>query len=147
MINTPDVVIIATPNQMNVYNGLECVRAKLPILIEKPIADATQSALLLVEEAKNVGIPILVGHHRRHNPIIQAAKEQIDSGFIGEIVAVHAACWLYKPDSYFDVAWRTQQGAGPVFINLIMTSIYQDISLVRLDRFKLLDPIKPVIMK
>ena len=125
-INPPDGVIIATPNQMHVDNGLECVRAKLPILIEKPIADATQSALLLVEEAKNVGIPILVGHHRRHNPIIQAAKEQIDSGFIGEIVAVHAACWLYKPDSYFDVAWRTQQGAGPVFINLI-----HDIDLLR----------------
>ena len=125
-INPPDGVIIATPNQMHVDNGLECVRAKLPIMIEKPIADATQSALLLVEEAKNVGIPILVGHHRRHNPIIQAAKEQIDSGFIGEIVAVHAACWLYKPDSYFDVAWRTQQGAGPVFINLI-----HDIDLLR----------------
>lgn len=124
--NPPDGVIIATPNQMHVDNGLECVRAKIPVLIEKPIADDTQSASLLVEESQNAGVSVLVGHHRRHNPIIQAAKKQIESGVIGDIVAVHAACWLYKPDNYFNVAWRTQQGAGPVFINII-----HDIDLLR----------------
>lgn len=115
----PDGVIIATPNQLHVENGLECIRANLPVLIEKPIADETGPALKLVEEAENCGVPVLVGHHRRHNPIIQAAKTHIENGAIGEIIAVHASCWLYKPDAYFDVAWRRQQGAGPVFINLI----------------------------
>lgn len=124
--NPPDGVIIATPNQLHVDNGLECVRAKLPVLVEKPISDGTESAARLVEEAEKLSVPILVGHHRRHNPIIQAAKAQIDGGAIGEIVAVQAACWLYKPDSYFKAAWRTRQGAGPVFINLI-----HDVDLLR----------------
>jgi len=73
----PDGVIIATPNQMHVENGLECIRARIPILIEKPIAVDSQSTLLLVKEAEGAGVSILVGHHRRHNPIIRAAKKQL----------------------------------------------------------------------
>ena len=122
----PDGVIIATPNQMHVDHGLECVRAGLPVLIEKPIADSANSAMALVKQAESRDIAILVGHHRRHNPIIKQAKAQIASGAIGDIVAAQAACWLYKPDDYFNAAWRTRQGAGPVFINLI-----HDIDLLR----------------
>lgn len=122
----PDGVIIATPNRMHVDHGLECVRAGLPVLVEKPISHDTLSAIGLVEAAETAGIPVLVGHHRRHSPIIQAAKAQIDSGVVGDVVAVHAACWFYKPDGYFDVAWRSREGAGPVFINLI-----HDIDLLR----------------
>ncbi len=122
----PHGVVIATPNQMHVENGLQCVRAGIPVLVEKPIADTAQSAVRLVDEADRLGVPVLVGHHRRHNPLIRAAREQIESGAIGDIVAVQAACWLYKPDDYFQVAWRVQSGAGPVFINLI-----HDIDLLR----------------
>lgn len=122
----PHGVIIATPNQMHVEIGLQCVRAGIPVLVEKPIADTAQSAARLVDKADKLGVPVLVGHHRRHNPLILAAREQIKSGAIGDIVAVHAVCWLYKPDDYFKVAWRTQPGAGPVFINLI-----HDIDLLR----------------
>ena len=122
----PDGVIIATPNQMHVDNGLACVRAGVPVLVEKPIADNSASAAQLVDEAAGLNVPVLVGHHRRHNPLIDAARQQIENGSIGDVVAVHAACWLYKPDDYFDVAWRTRQGAGPVFINLI-----HDIDLLR----------------
>jgi predicted dehydrogenase len=28
-------------------------------------------------------------------------------------------CWFFKPDDYFDVPWRREKGAGPVFLNLI----------------------------
>lgn len=122
----PDGVIVATPNQMHVDNGLACVRAGVAVLVEKPIADNSTSAAQLVDEAAGLNVPVLVGHHRRHNPLIDAARQQIESGSIGDIVAVHATCWLYKPDDYFDVAWRTRQGAGPVFINLI-----HDIDLLR----------------
>jgi len=112
-----DGVILATPNQLHVAQGLACVEARIPALIEKPIAtDVTEAA----------GVPLLVGHHRRHNPLIETAKRPIEAGEIGAIVAVHGMFWLYKPDDYFDTAWRTQPGAGPVFLNLI-----HDIDLLR----------------
>ena len=121
-----DGVIVATPNRMHVEQGLACVAAGVPVLVEKPIADDVASATRLVEAAEAAGVPLLVGHHRRYNPLIGRAREAIRSGEIGTVLAVQAMCWLYKPDDYFDVAWRRQKGAGPVLVNLI-----HDIDLLR----------------
>ena len=35
----PDGLILATPNQMHVAGGLECVEAGVPVIVEKPIGD------------------------------------------------------------------------------------------------------------
>ncbi len=51
--------------------------------------------------------------------MIQAARRAIDEGRLGTVLAVHGFCWFFKPDDYFDVPWRREKGAGPVFINLI----------------------------
>jgi predicted dehydrogenase len=122
----PEGVIIATPNQMHVENGLESIAALVPALVEKPIADDVAGATRLVEAAERAKVPLLVGHHRRHNPLIRQAKQAIDEGRLGQLVSVHATCWFYKPDDYFDIPWRRQRGAGPVFLNLI-----HDIDLLR----------------
>lgn len=124
--HTPDGIIAATPNQLHASNGLAAVAAGIPILIEKPIADDVASAAMLVERAEAAGVPVLVGHHRRHNPMIQRAKAIVDSGRLGRLVTVHAFFWLMKPDDYFEPAWRRARGAGPVFLNLV-----HDIDLLR----------------
>lgn len=121
-----DGAIIATPNQLHETHGIECLRAKLPILVEKPITSDVASAENLVSVSEELDIPILVGHHRRHNPLIKTAKAKIDEGILGEIQAVQGSCWLFKPDEYFDTAWRVGAGSGPILINLI-----HDIDLLR----------------
>ncbi len=115
----PEGIIVATANQMHVANGLESVAAGIPVLVEKPIADDVSEATKLVEAAEKAGVPLLVGHHRRHNPMIQEAKKAIAAGRLGRVVSVHATCWLNKPDDYFDAPWRRRKGAGPMFPNLI----------------------------
>ncbi len=122
----PDGIVLATPNRLHVDHGLQCIEARIPVLVEKPIAADVQSAATLVEAAEDRNAKLLVGHHRRHNPIIQAAKRVIDDGRIGRIIAAQAMCWLIKPDDYFDAAWRREPGAGPIFINLI-----HDLDLLR----------------
>ncbi|GLH80297.1 oxidoreductase [Bradyrhizobium sp. SSBR45G] len=122
----PEGVVIATPNQMHVANGLACLSALLPALIEKPLADDVAAAQTLVEAFERAGVPLLTGHHRRHNPMIQHAKAEIDNGRLGRIVAINGLFWLIKPNDYFDAAWRRETGAGPVLINLI-----HDIDLLR----------------
>ncbi|MDG1282384.1 MAG: Gfo/Idh/MocA family oxidoreductase [Pseudorhodobacter sp.] len=123
----PDGVILATPNQVHVQNGLECVASGCAVLVEKPLATSANEAAILVEAAKAANVPVLVGHHRRHNPLIRKAHEIITSGKIGQIRAVHAACWMFKPDDYFDEApWRKAAGAGPISVNLV-----HDIDLIR----------------
>jgi predicted dehydrogenase len=122
----PDGVIVATPNQMHVANGLAAIAAGVPALIEKPLADDIVGGVKLVEAAEKAGVPLLTGHHRRHNPMIQRAKAIIDQGRLGQIVTVHGFFWLMKPDDYFDLSWRREIGAGPVLLNLI-----HDIDLLR----------------
>jgi len=113
----PDGAVISTPNQMHAENGLECAAAGCPMLIEKPIATSSMEAKTIVEAAAAKGVPVLVGHHRRHNPLIQKARSLIDEGILGRIATVHGTCWLLKPDDYFAPEWRRKRGAGPVLVN------------------------------
>ena len=122
----PDGIVLATPNQLHVENGLECVAAGVPALIEKPLATDLRAGHDLVAAGEAAGVPLLVGHHRRHNPLIAAARKQIEDGLLGTLVAVHGMFWLMKPDDYFETGWRRQPGGGPIFLNLI-----HDIDLLR----------------
>jgi Predicted dehydrogenases and related proteins len=63
---------------------------------------------------------VLVGHHRRHSPILEKAREIVQEGVLGRIVAVMGSAMFYKPDSYFDEGpWRREPGGGPILINMI----------------------------
>lgn len=119
----PDGVILATPNRMHVEQGLECVAAGVPALIEKPVADNVADGVRLCEAAEAANVRILVGHHRRHSPILHKAVEIVRSGMLGPIVGVIGSAVFHKPDAdgYFDGpnAWRREPGGGPVLINMI----------------------------
>jgi predicted dehydrogenase len=114
-----DGMIVASPNGLHVAMALDCVERGIPALVEKPVADTVVAAQRLLNEVQRSGVSVLVGHHRRHNPIIKTAREQIAAGLIGELTAVVGLWLLRKPDDYFDVAWRRERGGGPILINLI----------------------------
>ena len=122
----PDGVINATPNMLHVPCALACVKRGTPVLVEKPVAESPERARELVDAALAHNVPVLVGHHRRHNALTAAAKTLIDSGKLGNIVAVSAHWILQKPEDYFEVSWRREPGAGPLLVNLV-----HDIDLMR----------------
>lgn len=112
--------IVATPNETHLPVSEALLRAGLPVLLEKPVAESLASALRLIDVAEETGLPVLVGHHRRHNPIVSAAREAVKSGRIGDLVMASVTCSLAKPSSYFEPAWRRRPGAGgPLLINLV----------------------------
>lgn len=115
----PDGVVIATPNALHVPVGLACIERGVPVLVEKPIAETVALANQLVAAAERSRVPLLVGHHRRHNPIVEKAREIVQGGGIGRLTAVAALWLLQKPADYFDVAWRREAGGGPLLINAI----------------------------
>ena len=120
-------VIVATPTALHAPVGLDCAERGVPMLMEKPIAETVALAEELGQAAEKAGVCLLVGHHRRHNPIIGKAREVVRSGLLGRLTTVTALCTLLKPDDYYDVAWRRQPGGGPVLTNLI-----HDIDVLRL---------------
>jgi predicted dehydrogenase len=118
--NRPDGVVLATPNQLHVENALECIRAGVPALVEKPVAHNLAEGLRLCEAAERANVKLLVGHHRPHSPILHKAVEIVRSGALGRIVAVIGSALFYKPDHYFDEApWRREPGGGPILLNMI----------------------------
>lgn len=129
MLNQSEVdgIVIATPTLLHIEQVRACVEAGTPVLVEKPIGVTSREAEATVALAEAKNVPVLVGHHRRHNPIVQTAKSILSSGEIGDIRSIAAQCLFYKPDHYFDIApWRKKFGAGPVSVNLI-----HDVDLLR----------------
>lgn len=111
--------IVATPTSSHTAVGLACAENGVHILMEKPIADSLEEARLLVDGARKHGISLLVGHHRRYNPLVQCIRETIAAGGIGRLVAVNVLWMLKKPDDYYHASWRCQPGGGPFLINMI----------------------------
>jgi len=115
-----DGVILATPNTLHCEQAQQCIAAGVPTLIEKPVAHTLQEGIHLLSIAEASDVPLMVGHHRAHSPIMSKAREAIDSGVLGDLVAVIGSAMFYKPADYFEAApWRTQHGGGPILINMI----------------------------
>ena len=114
-----DGVIIAAPNDLHEASGIAAASRGLPMIVEKPIASDLAAAARLTAAAEKAGVPLLVGHHRRYNPFAQRARTLVREGALGRLVAVNTIWCVRKPEPYFDAAWRTKPGGGPVLINLI----------------------------
>ena len=115
-----DGVILATPNNLHSSQTQQCIAAGVPTLVEKPVAHTLEEGKRLLSIAENCDIPLMVGHHRAHSPIMSQARQAIDSGALGDLVAVTGSAMFYKPTDYFEAGpWRTQLGGGPILINMV----------------------------
>jgi predicted dehydrogenase len=121
-----DGVIVANPNDLHVSTALDCIAAGRPILLEKPVGTSVKEVQALVDAEARTGVAVLIGHHRRHNPITHQAKAIIDSGRLGTISTFTALWQSQKDDAYFDAEWRRRHGAGVLLINLV-----HDLDLMR----------------
>lgn len=122
----PEAVIIANPNALHVSTALDCLAAGVPVLLEKPVGVHLDEVRELVAASERTGVPVLVGHHRRHNPLIARARELIEQGALGRLTTVTALWQVQKPDSYYDIPWRREAGAG-----MLLTNLIHDLDLLR----------------
>ncbi|WP_271404648.1 Gfo/Idh/MocA family protein [Kocuria palustris] len=115
-----DGVIVATPNATHADIAVEAIAGGIPTLVEKPLASTEEDTLRIVRAADDSGVPVLVGHHRRHSGTLPAARAVDESGELGQLVAVSGSAEFSKPSWYFDEApWRREPGGGPLLINLV----------------------------
>ena len=122
-----DGAVVATPTHLHVPLALECLSRKIPVLVEKPIAETVSAGREVVAAAEAAGVCAAVGHHRRFAPAVVETRSILGSGEIGRLIAVSGIWSLRKPDSYYSEApWRASAGGGPLLINLI-----HDLDLLR----------------
>ena len=122
----PRAAVVAAPNALHASLTIDCLQRGAAVLVEKPIADTLDDGRRIVEVSQATGLPVIVGHQRRHNPIMRKARAIVASGVLGRPVSATVMCTWLKPRDYFDVAWRKEKGGGPILINLI-----HDIDLMR----------------
>ncbi|MGF6286798.1 Gfo/Idh/MocA family protein [Pseudomonas silensiensis] len=103
----PDAVIVANPNTLHVSTALDCLAVGVPVLLEKPVGVHLNEVRELVGASKATGVPVLVGHHRRHNPLIVRAYELVHSGALGSLTGSDAVAAPWS--------WELDCGENPVY--------------------------------
>lgn len=74
-----DGVILASPPMTHVPLALEAIAARLPVLIEKPMAMNVADAQAVAAAAKVAGVLVMVGHTHLFSPAYRALKQRGNS--------------------------------------------------------------------
>ena len=82
-----DAAIIATPTASHFECSVQVLKARIPLLVEKPIAQNALEGRQLRALARELGIPLMIGHIERFNPAAVAIRKIVGSGAIGDIVS------------------------------------------------------------
>lgn len=77
--NKPDAVIISTPATTHHEIGLKVLGAKIPCLMEKPLATTVAECKDLINLAKENDTLLFVGHTENYNPAVIMLKTIIDA--------------------------------------------------------------------
>jgi len=114
-----DAVIIATPTERHHADVMTVLRHKKTVLVEKPITATIDEAREVTSFAAAQGCHVLVGHQRRYYPCAERARDILQSGRIGKLIAVSGQWTTRKDDAYYEPDWRRDVAAGPILTNLI----------------------------
>ena len=112
-------IILATPTDTHADLTIQSLEMGMHVLVEKPVAATLLEADKMINASEKTGLSILVGHHRRHHPLVAETINILNSGKIGRPVAASLMWLMRKQDEYFDVDWRRGIDGGPVKQNLI----------------------------
>ena len=84
-----DAVVVATSDAFHVPAAVRALEAGKHVLVEKPIATGLDELAALREAADGSGLVVQVGHMKRFDPGLQAAKAFVADG-LGEMQALKA---------------------------------------------------------
>lgn len=90
MLADPDIdaVSICTMWDQHTEPAIAALKAGKHVFLEKPIASSVEDANKIVAASKDAKGILFIGHIVRFNPRYRAAKQAIDAGRIGKIVAM-----------------------------------------------------------
>jgi predicted dehydrogenase len=126
LINDEEVnaIYVATPPSSHEELSIAALRAGKPVYVEKPMSTDAQSSWRMAEAAAALGIPLVVAHYRREQPLFKKIKSLIAEKALGEIL--YARLELAKPPLTSaeladpKIQWRIQPGiaGGGLFHDL-----------------------------
>lgn len=85
-----DVALVTLPNADAPDAIVALAAAGIHLIIDKPAARSAGEALRAADAIEAAGVRAVVGLTRRYSPLFQAAREIVESGRLGRLVAVEA---------------------------------------------------------
>lgn len=117
-----DVVAITSPNALHPSQAIAAAQAGKHVFSDKPLAPNAADAEQVLEACAAAGVRIGMDFQTRHHACFQEARRVIESGEIGEIVAIQVDA---SPGDAPLGGWRTNpELAGLGAVNNIAVHIY-----------------------
>ncbi len=85
-----DAVCISTMDRQHVSQAIAALRLGYHILLEKPVSPNLDECREISRVAKETGLKVVVCHVLRYTSFFKKVKEIMNSGTIGEVVAIQA---------------------------------------------------------
>ena len=85
-----DAVYVATPHSLHAENSILALNAKKPVLCEKPFAVNAVQASAMISASQENSVALMEAMWSRFLPHYQSVREIVDSGELGELVALYA---------------------------------------------------------
>jgi predicted dehydrogenase len=101
-----DAIAIATPVHTHYDLALATLKAGKHVLVEKPLAQTSEQAQRLIEEADRRGLILMVDHTFLYTPAVRKIRELIVEGALGDIYyynGIRASLGLFQTD--VNVIW------------------------------------------
>ncbi len=83
-----DIAIIATMDQLHTEPSVKAMELGYDLLLEKPVANTKEECQIVYDAAKKYDRKVMVCHVLRYTPYFKQLKKYIESGMLGEIIAV-----------------------------------------------------------
>ncbi len=90
-----DAVVIATPDHTHAVIGMECIRRRKHLYLQKPLAHSIYEVRKLTEAAREYNVQTQMGNQGHSSDAIRVLYEWIQDGAIGRVREVHA--WTDRP--------------------------------------------------
>jgi len=109
-----DAVIIATEHPPRPPIAIDCMKAGIHVLSEKPLSERVSTADKMIATAQATGVAFAVDFQRRFEPALAKAIEIVRSGKLGRIYRRTLISPEYRSQAYYDSGgWRaTWKGEG-----------------------------------
>ena len=110
----PDVTVILTPHPFHAAISIDALNAGSHVLVEKPMAVQIREADAMIAAAQQNQRLLAINFQQRFRPEVEAARQLITTGRLGEIQRVtQVEPWLRTVAYYKSAGWRgTWQGEG-----------------------------------
>ena len=114
-----DGVVVASPTAYHPASTLATLQAKLPLLLEKPVAKSVAEAKVMLRAEQAAGVPVLLGYTWRWWPPLRRLRDMLDANAIGAMrhvqfhMSAHLADWHpWEPYQEFFMASAAQGGGA-----------------------------------